>query len=153
MKAPHDAAVPVTRENARKAYTPASAAIDAEIALQLLEGRWKLLILFHLFDGQVMRFSDLEKRITGISQKMLTQQLRQLEAEGIVMRTVHAQVPPKVEYRLSDWGQALCPALDGLLHWLGRRDDPGAVRAPAPDGASSVHASTGDATDATPARN
>lgn len=112
-----------TPPTARKVYTPVSAAIDAEIALQLLEGRWKLLILFHLFDGKVQRYSDLEKLITGISQKMLAQQLRQLEADGIVARAVHAQVPPKVEYRLTEWGQALCPALDGLLHWLEQRGE------------------------------
>lgn len=101
----------------RKAYTPLSAAIDVEACLGLLEGRWKLVILFHLFDGQVQRFSDLEKRIDGISQKMLAQQLRQLEADGIVLRTVHSQVPPRVDYRMTAWGQALCPALDAMLKW------------------------------------
>lgn len=55
----------------RKAYTPLSAAIDVEACLGMLEGRWKLVILFHLFGGQVRRFSDLERRVTGISQKML----------------------------------------------------------------------------------
>ena len=102
---------------ARKTYTPLSAAIDVEVVLKLLEGRWKLVILFHLFDGQVQRFADLEKRIPGISQKMLAQQLRQLEADGIVLRTVHEQVPPKVDYRMTGWGQQLCPALDALLQW------------------------------------
>jgi len=89
----------------------------------------------------VQRYSDLEKRITGISQKMLAQQLRQLEADGLVTRTVHAQVPPKVEYRLSDWGQALCPALDGLLHWLERRDELDAASSPSPTPASASPAS------------
>lgn len=106
----------------RKAYTPLSAAIDVEACLGMLEGRWKLVILFHLFGGQVRRFSDLERRVTGISQKMLAQQLRQLEADGIVERTVHPQIPPKVDYRLTAWGQALCPALDALLKWAERRD-------------------------------
>lgn len=55
---------------------------------------------------------------------MLAQQLRQLEAEGLVLRTVHAEVPPRVEYRLSDWGEQLCPALDGLLAWLQQRPEP-----------------------------
>ncbi|MDA7417547.1 helix-turn-helix domain-containing protein [Xenophilus arseniciresistens] len=105
----------------RPSYTPLSAAIDVEATLSLLEGRWKLVILFHLFDGQVQRFSDLEKRIDGISQKMLAQQLRQLEADGIVQRTVHPEVPPRVDYRMTAWGQALCPALDGLLKWLEQR--------------------------------
>ena len=106
----------------RKVYTPVSAAVGVEEALRLLEGRWKLLILFHLFDGKAQRYSDLEKLIPGISQKMLAQQLRQLEADGIVARKLYPQVPPKVEYRLTDWGQALCPALDGLLKWSERRD-------------------------------
>jgi DNA-binding HxlR family transcriptional regulator len=65
----------------------------------------------------VQRFSDLEKLIPGISQKMLAQQLRQLEADGIVERKQYPQVPPKVEYRMTEWGQALCPALDSLLKW------------------------------------
>jgi DNA-binding HxlR family transcriptional regulator len=109
--------------SARKTYTPTTAAIDVEAILKLLEGRWKLVILFHLFGGQVQRFSDLEKLITGISQKMLAQQLRQLEDDGIVTRTVYEQVPPKVDYQLTEWGQMLCPALDALLTWAERRDD------------------------------
>ena len=107
-----------------KSYTPLTAAIDVEVALRLLEGRWKLVILFQLFGGQVRRFSELERLVTGISQKMLAQQLRQLEAEGLVLREVHAEVPPRVEYRLSDWGEQLCPALEGLLGWLQRRPEP-----------------------------
>ena len=107
----------------RKVYTPSSAASGVEEVLRLLEGRWKLIILFHLFDGKVQRFSDFEKLIPGISQKMLAQQLRQLEADGIVARAIYAQVPPKVEYRLTAWGQALCPALDALLKWAEQRGD------------------------------
>ncbi len=106
---------------AGKSYTPLTAAIDVEIALALLEGRWKLVILFQLFGGQVRRFSELERLVTGISQKMLAQQLRRLEAEGLVLREVHAEVPPRVEYRLSEWGERLCPALEGLLSWLQQR--------------------------------
>lgn len=111
----------VKRDAGRKEYTPLSAAIDVEGCLSMLEGRWKLVILFHLFGGQVQRFSDLEKRVTGISQKMLAQQLRQLEADGIVERTVHPQIPPKVDYRMTAWGQELCPALDALLKWAESR--------------------------------
>jgi len=104
-----------------KLYSPESAASGVEHVIQLLEGRWKLIILFHLFDGKVQRYSDFEKLIPGISQKMLAQQLRQLEADGIVSRMVYPQVPPKVEYRLTEWGQALCPALDAMLKWAERR--------------------------------
>lgn len=102
----------------RKVHTPETAAADVEDAIRLLDGRWKLLLLFHLFDGKVQRYSDFERLIPGISQKMLAQQLRQLEADGIVVRKVYPQVPPKVEYRLTEWGQSLCPALDALLKWL-----------------------------------
>src|SRR6266849_9611935 len=104
-------------ESERPEYTAVSAAQGIEQALGFLEGRWKLLILFQLFGGKVLRFSDLERATPGISQKMLAQQLRQLEADGLVERTVHNQVPPKVEYRLTAWGQSLCPALDALLKW------------------------------------
>ena len=97
--------------------TPFSAVEGVEAALKILEGRWKLVILFHLFGGKVLRFSDLERPIPAISQKMLIQQLRQMEGDGIVRRIVHHQVPPKVEYCLTDWGQVLCPALDALLQW------------------------------------
>ncbi len=107
-----------------KSYTPETAAADLERALRLVDGRWKLVIVFHLFGGQVRRYSDLERLIPGVSQKMLAQQLRQLESDGIVARTVHPEVPPRVDYRLTEWGQALCPALDGLLTWLERRQDP-----------------------------
>ncbi len=102
--------------------TPYSAATGVENVLKILEGRWKLIILFHLFGGKVLRFSDLERAIPAISQKMLIQQLRQMENDGIVLRIVHHQVPPKVEYRLTDWGQALCPALDALLKWAALKD-------------------------------
>lgn len=104
-------------------HTPASAAAGVEQTLKILEGRWKLVILFHLFGGKILRFSDLERAIPAISQKMLIQQLRQMEADGVVRRIVHHQVPPKVEYGLTDWGQALCPALDALLEWAAQRDD------------------------------
>ncbi|HBU6130057.1 winged helix-turn-helix transcriptional regulator [Enterobacter sp. 168J2] len=106
-----------------KLYSPESAASGVEQVLRLLEGRWKLIILFHLFDGKVQRYSDFEKLIPGISQKMLAQQLRQLESDGIVSRMVYPQVPPKVEYRLTEWGQALCPALDAMLQWAEKREN------------------------------
>ncbi|TYT26574.1 helix-turn-helix transcriptional regulator [Luteimonas viscosa] len=105
-----------------KPYTPETAARDVEAALGLLEGRWKLVLLFHLFGGQVQRYSDFERLIPGISQKMLAQQLRQLQADGLVSRKVYPQVPPKVEYRLTPWGQALCPALDAMLQWAAQRE-------------------------------
>jgi DNA-binding HxlR family transcriptional regulator len=109
-------------KNKHDHLTPVSAADGVEQVLRILEGRWKLVILFHLFGGKILRFSDLERAIPAISQKMLIQQLRQMEKDGVVLRIVHHQVPPKVEYRLTDWGQALCPALDALLTWAGQRE-------------------------------
>src|SRR6058998_3730893 len=109
-------------EGERIEHTPISAAQGIEQAFKFVEGRWKLLILFHLFGGKVMRFSDLERAIPAISQKMLIQQLRQMENDGMVRRIVHHQVPPKVEYALTDWGQALCPVLDALLKWAALRE-------------------------------
>lgn len=101
----------------RPDYTPTSGAQGVQNVLHVLEGRWKLVILFQLFGGKLLRFSELERSIPGISQKMLIQQLRQLEKDGVVARVAHHEVPPRVEYHLTDWGQALCPALDALLLW------------------------------------
>ncbi len=115
--------------------TPSSAATGVENVLRILEGRWKLVILFHLFGGKLLRFSELEKAIPAVSQKMLIQQLRQMETDGIVRRIVHHQVPPKVEYGLTDWGQALCPALDALLKWAASKET---IEAAAPSANGSV---------------
>ena len=105
----------------RADVTPQMAASGVETALRMLEGRWKMVIIFHLFDRGVLRFSELERAIPGISQKVLINQLRALEQDGIVERQVYPQVPPKVEYKLSAWGEAMCPALDLLLEWTAKR--------------------------------
>ena len=111
--------------------TPEMAASGIEGALRILEGRWKMVILFQLFARGTLRFSELERAIPGVSQKMLIQQLRELERDGVVARRVYPQVPPKVEYHLTEWGEALCPALDALLQWAALRPkDP----RPAPTG-------------------
>src|ERR1700732_1758780 len=108
----------------KQKHTEASAAKGVEQVLRILEGRWKLVILFHLFGGKVLRYSDLERAIPNITQKMLGQQLRQLESDGIVVRKAYPQVPPRVEYSLTAWGQALCPALDAILKWADLRQHP-----------------------------
>lgn len=112
-----DKKVRYTPEGKRIDYTPQTAASSAQNVIRILEGRWKLVILFQLFGSNVRRFSELERAIPDVSQKMLIQQLRQLETDGVVGRIVHPQVPPKVEYYLTDWGQTLCPVLDKLLTW------------------------------------
>jgi DNA-binding HxlR family transcriptional regulator len=114
--------------------TPDMAARGIEDAFRMLEGRWKMVVIFHLFARGILRFSELEKAIRGISQKMLIQQLRDLERDGIVARTVHPQVPPKVEYALTKWGQAMCPALDELLEWAALRPKPSAEETPTRSG-------------------
>ena len=100
--------------------TPDIAASGVDEALKVLEGRWKLIILFHLFVEETLRLSELERAIPGITQKMLIQQLRGLERDGVVSRLVHPVVPPKVEYRLTPSGRDLCPALDELHYWAQR---------------------------------
>lgn len=101
--------------------TPDMAATGVETALRMLEGRWKMIIIFQMFHSGILRFSALERAIPAVSQKMLIQQLRELERDGIVHRKVYPEVPPKVEYGLTEWGQALCPALDMLLEWAALR--------------------------------
>jgi DNA-binding HxlR family transcriptional regulator len=114
-----------THEEVRHApaskWTAETAAAGVIDALSVFEGRWKLEIMFRLFGGKVLRFSDLERAVSGVSQKMLTQQLRQLERDGVVERIAYAETPPRVEYKLTAWGQALCPALDSLLQWSDAR--------------------------------
>ena len=112
-----DEKVRYSPEGKRVDYTPQTAAQSAQNVIRVLEGRWKLVILFQLFGSGARRFSELERAIPGVSQKMLIQQLRQLELDGVVTRIVYPQVPPKVEYRLTEWGQSLCPVLDKLLSW------------------------------------
>jgi DNA-binding HxlR family transcriptional regulator len=95
--------------------------VELEVALKVLEGRWKMLILFHLFREPVLRFSELRRAIPGISQKMLIQHLRDLEKDGVVSRKVYPEVPPKVEYMLTKDGIALRPALRALKSWAASR--------------------------------
>ncbi|TYC86134.1 helix-turn-helix domain-containing protein [Novosphingobium sp. BW1] len=104
-------------------------ATTASEALRVLEGKWKIVIIVQLFAAEgPMRFSELERRIEGVTQKMLIQQLRALEEDGIVIRTLYPQVPPKVEYELSELGKALGPAMDALVKWTKLRGEISAVR-------------------------
>jgi DNA-binding HxlR family transcriptional regulator len=91
---------------------------EMEKALACLEGRWKLIIISRLCSNTILRLSELERSIPKISQKMLIQQLRGLERDGIVRRTMHPQVPPKVEYGLTGIGEALKPVFETLLDWV-----------------------------------
>jgi DNA-binding HxlR family transcriptional regulator len=87
-------------------------------ALRVLEGKWKIVIIVQLFAAKApVRFSELERRVEGVNQKMLIQQLKELEKDGIVTRTIYPQVPPKVEYALSEVGLALGPSIEALIDW------------------------------------
>ncbi len=88
----------------------------AELALRVIQGRWKLLVLRELMEG-VQRFSALQRALPGVSQKVLTAQLRELEANGVVQRTAYPEVPPRVEYGLTALGRELIPVLEGLHAW------------------------------------
>lgn len=87
-----------------------------EATLEVIGGRWKVLILRELLVG-VRRFNELHRSLQGITQKMLTQQLREMEEDGLVHREVYLQVPPKVEYSLTPLGQSLQPILEVMHQW------------------------------------
>lgn len=88
----------------------------AEITLQIIGGRWKILIIYHLMHG-MKRFSELRRELSGITQKVLTQQLREMEADGVIHREVYPQVPPRVEYSLTLLGESLKPVVDAMCEW------------------------------------
>src|SRR6187549_413260 len=87
-----------------------------EATLDLIDGKWKGVILFHLQAG-TQRFGELRRRMPGITQRMLTKQLRALEDDKLVIRKVYAEVPPRVEYTLSEVGESLRPVIDILKAW------------------------------------
>lgn len=88
----------------------------AEATLDVIGGRWKVPIVWHLFGG-TKRFSELRRLLPGVTQKMLTQQLRELEADGVVARKVYPEVPPRVEYSLTARGMSLKPVVDAMCKW------------------------------------
>ena len=88
-----------------------------EDALGILVGKWKPVILLNLLHGGTKRFSELKRDMPEITQKMLTKQLRELESEDIVKRVVYAQVPPKVEYSITEYGKTLEPILEAMHEW------------------------------------
>ena len=87
-----------------------------EITLQLIGNKWKVLIIRDLLTG-TKRFSELMHSVTGITQKVLTSNLRSMEKDGLLIRTVYPQVPPKVEYSLTSMGKSLQPILDSMVSW------------------------------------
>ena len=88
-----------------------------EYALAIIGGKWKLNILFWLWKRSVMRYGEIKKVLRGITHKMLSNQLKELEADGLIVRNEYPQVPPKVEYSLSKRGETLMPILHTLCLW------------------------------------
>lgn len=87
-----------------------------EVTVEVLDGKWKPLILWHLRD-ETRRFAQLRRLMPSISQRMLTQRLRELEADGLITRKVYAVVPPRVEYSLTALGRTLIPIMDQMCDW------------------------------------
>jgi DNA-binding HxlR family transcriptional regulator len=88
-----------------------------EAAISLIDGKWKCVVLWHLFSEGTLRFNDLRRRMPRVTQRMLTNQLRELEQDGLIHREVYAQVPPRVEYSLTGMGRGLEPILRALKGW------------------------------------
>ncbi|MDF7815856.1 helix-turn-helix domain-containing protein [Hymenobacter sp. YC55] len=95
---------------------PAPFSCPVDLSLTLLSGKWKLLTLHHLLHG-TRRFSELEQLLPAISPRMLVKVLRELEAYGLVLRTVYGVVPPRVEYSLTELGHSVAPLIESLRAW------------------------------------
>lgn len=87
-----------------------------EVTMDMLSGKWKSLMLWHLHSG-TLRYKELERIVPGVSQKMLTKQLKELERDGLLIRTVYPEIPPKVEYSLTDLGKSAFPILEMMHQW------------------------------------
>ena len=94
-----------------------AAGCTVEATLNLIGGKWKGVILYRLLTEQLLRFNELRRLLPNITQRMLTNQLRELEGDGLIARKVYPEVPPKVEYRLTAYGQTLKPVIQALKKW------------------------------------
>ncbi|MDT8716890.1 helix-turn-helix transcriptional regulator [Clostridium sp. 19966] len=91
-------------------------ACPMDVTINILSGKWKLAILWNLSKG-VIRFNELQRLLEGITQKTLTMQLRELETDGVIYRKVYAEVPPRVEYGLTELGETMRPILNSMCQW------------------------------------
>ncbi len=83
----------------------------------VIGGKWKILILWYVAHYKVQRFGELKRRLAGITQSTLTKQLRELEADGFLHREIYQEIPPRVEYSLTEFGQSFVPVLEAMLSW------------------------------------
>lgn len=90
--------------------------------MSLIDGKWKMHILFWLWKMEILRYGELKKAMEGITHKMLSMQLKELEKERLILRHEYPQIPPKVEYRLSERGQSLMPVLHSICKWGGEHE-------------------------------
>ncbi|MFI9010015.1 winged helix-turn-helix transcriptional regulator [Actinosynnema sp. NPDC053489] len=102
---------------------------NVEVAFAVVGGKWKMLIVKYLLPGP-LRFGELRRAMPSVTQRMLTRQLRELEEDGLVHRTVHAEVPPRTEYGLTALGHSLEPIVEGLDEWGRRYRDEAATAEP-----------------------
>ena len=101
---------------ARQRKPERSPGCAVEGALRFIDGKWKGVVLYHLFE-RTHRFNEIHRRLPDVTQRVLTHQLRELEADGLISRKVYAQVPPKVEYSLTELGRSLQPVIASLKAW------------------------------------
>ncbi|MED4241006.1 winged helix-turn-helix transcriptional regulator [Priestia megaterium] len=97
-------------------YSPSKVGCPVETTLDVIGGKWKGIILYHLIDGK-KRFNEFRRLYPGITQRMLTLQLRELERDGIVHREIYKEIPPKVEYSLTEFGRSLEPIILLMKDW------------------------------------
>lgn len=88
-----------------------------EYTMNLIAGKWKLVILWHISQEKVMRYGEIKKSLNNITHKMLSQQLKELEADGFIHRESYSQIPPKVEYSLTKLGESFLPILESMSNW------------------------------------
>jgi DNA-binding HxlR family transcriptional regulator len=98
-----------------------------EVTLAVIGGKWKAQLVFHMSRGGAQRFAELRRKTPGISERVLTRQLRELESDGIVRREVFPEVPPRVEYSLTEYGATLKPVTEAMCTWGKRHRDAGAA--------------------------
>ena len=102
------------KENIREKCT---STCPIEFAMTQISGKWKLVILWHVYDSKVIRYGELKRSVRGITDKMLSNQLKELVADNIIHKEIYQEIPPKVEYSLTEYGETLIPIMKMLFTW------------------------------------